>query len=189
MPGQGQYKNIRLKNYFRMSETNPDKFDNYRRAVRYLTMSNKISTFEIRSLMDLSFIKIRTIQQIVSNDFDIIKLISEVAGLTEKKILNIRIFQFFAFYNFVINELERIANAENNDHDYSPDSKELTAGIDSLYRFGVFAEIDGLADGDITKHNEIGNMPYHVIFTKISLNLEKNKFEKRYYKAISNANK
>lgn len=90
------------------------------------------------------------------------------------------------FFPWVFEEFEEIISAENNHLDYTPDEKEKSAGIDNLSDFGHFPAIDSLAGGDITKHDEILKMPYHMVFQKLAYQHTVNQIQK---KLIENAGK
>ena len=72
----------------------------------------------------------------------------------------------FALFNHVENEVKKIIEKEKA-LTYEPTGKQLAAGIENLNKFGIFGTIDSLADGDVLKHNDVINLPYHYIFTKL----------------------
>lgn len=179
-----KYKNYKLKRFLKLASKDEKIYHSYMPILKYLNYQNYLLNFRKSSLTELKFIEVRTIQEMTSREFDIVELVSYITGIPEKKLLNIRIFKFYAFLAWVNNEIERILKAEES-LIYSPDGKQLQAGIESLYKFGVFGEVDALASGDLTKHEQIMELPYNVVFTKQKMNLEQMKFEKNYTKLIT----
>lgn len=58
-------------------------------------------------------------------------------------------------------------------------SEEERAGIGELDKFGVFAFVDGLAGGDILKHDLIYSQPYRVVMLKAHMNTEYANYHRR----------
>ena len=63
------------------------------------------------------------------------------------------------------------ANELEND-DIDPIMFEVNAS-ERLGRFGVLNVINSLADGDITKWNDILKLPYTTVFTKLKMDKER----------------
>ncbi|MES2807042.1 MAG: hypothetical protein V4619_00355 [Bacteroidota bacterium] len=57
---------------------------------------------------------------------------------------------------------------------------EQKAGIQSFQKFKYINTVNALAGGDITKWNEILNMPYDRVLTKLLLNKTEADYQKRY---------
>lgn len=58
-------------------------------------------------------------------------------------------------------------------------SDETRAGIKDLDKYGVFGFIDGLAGGDILKHDLIYKLPYETVMLKSNLNTEVANYQHR----------
>lgn len=54
------------------------------------------------------------------------------------------------------------------------------AGFSELDIFGEANTVDSLAGGDILKWNQIEELPYYQVFTKLYLDKVRNKVEKKY---------
>jgi len=62
---------------------------------------------------------------------------------------------------------------------------EKKAGIQSFEKFKYINTINSLAAGDITKWNEILNMPYERVLTKLLLNRTEAEYQKRYSELLN----
>ena len=71
---------------------------------------------------------------------------------------------YFIFW--IIDDLKHWTKTENEYLSAEPDPKLLVAGINDLNQFGELNTVDSLANGDVTKYEEIKQLPYHVIFDK-----------------------
>lgn len=58
-------------------------------------------------------------------------------------------------------------------------NEEQRAGIKELDKFGIFAFVDGLAKGDILKHDEIYKQPYAKVMLKARMNTEVSNYQIR----------
>ncbi|MFD2145485.1 hypothetical protein [Mucilaginibacter antarcticus] len=57
---------------------------------------------------------------------------------------------------------------------------EKKAGIQSFQNFKYINTVNALAGGDITKWDEILNMPYDRVLTKLLLNKTEAEYQRRY---------
>ena len=74
--------------------------------------------------------------------------------------------QCLYFIFWIKDELELWANNERDHLTSDPSIEMLGAGINELDKFGFNNILDTLSGGDITKYEQIENMPYGVIFDK-----------------------
>lgn len=51
-----------------------------------------------------------------------------------------------------------------------------------MQRFGVFATMDSLTNGDLLKHEEYWKLPAELIYTKLLFNMNVRKFQEDYKK-------
>ena len=63
------------------------------------------------------------------------------------------------------------------------------AGVDKLKPFGIFGTIDGLAQGNILKHDEVLLYPYRDVFIKLLYEYEKGEYQKRYAEILKQESK
>jgi len=90
----------------------------------------------------------------------------------------------FGYWNHVKNEIERVFERERV-LAYEPDADQIEAGIERINKFGVFATIDVLANGNILLYHEIEAMPYHLVFAKLHLESERAKYMENKSKIIA----
>lgn len=101
------------------------------------------------------------------------------AKLLEPLIEKCRIIEAFPLTMFYLDQLTKINDEEEQSLNNDPDPEAIAAGIDQLNKFGVFAAVDSLAKGDALKYEQIYELSYSTVFTKLWLDTEKAKFEKR----------
>ncbi len=126
----------------------------------------------------------KTIPQKPTNEIDILAICFQIGT---EEIEPLGIVEFYTAFNYVHDSYIKMIQRENTVLHYDPEMEELEAGIDSLRKFGRLSTIDALAGGDILKHNEIVELPYSRVFTKMYLELEKSKFQKALIKIKSNS--
>jgi hypothetical protein len=107
----------------------------------------------------------------------------------EPQIDKCRIIEAYPTAMHYLAEMIKINGNEEEKLKNEPDADSLQAGIEQLSRFGVFAAVDSLASGDPTKYETIYELPYTTVFTKLWLETERSKFEKRLRIMLTNKNK
>ena len=133
----------------------------------------------LKSLGNVEFETVKDLQEMISKpQIDYVTFLIMLPGVELKYLLKQRIVDVFAFYNHVVEEVERTISNENRLLNYTPDADEITAGIERFNKFGIFGTIDSLADGDLTKHKEILKMPYNVVFSKLLYMKEQGMYQK-----------
>jgi hypothetical protein len=137
---------------------------------------------EIKSLFNISFSQVQEIKDNI-NDATIDSIISSieiVTGIKKKNILNFKITLLYSIINGIKEQLEQIISMEINELSDEEDDIDIisTNANERMAKFGVINTIDSLANGDLTKWNEIENTPYIVVFTKLKMDREKNKIQK-----------
>lgn len=86
-------------------------------------------------------------------------------------------YEVFKMFNHITKEMKLISEKEKV-LSYEPDGDQLAAGVERLGKFGIFATVDTLADGDPTRYPEIENIPYKIIFSKLYYDREKAEYIK-----------
>lgn len=82
-----------------------------------------------------------------------------------------RFFDICKYRRFIELELDNIYKAEKELY-YESSAKDESAGIDKLSKFGVIIQIDQLANGDVTKYEQVKKQPYALCFNKLLMNKE-----------------
>lgn len=83
-------------------------------------------------------------------------------------------FFFAQIYDF-IKRFEALSKVDE-------DKDEIAAGVNRVQRFGVFATMDTLTNGDLTKHEEYWKLPVELIYTKLLYNKSVREFQEDYRK-------
>lgn len=114
------------------------------------------------------------------------KFDAEKTNEIEKHIEQCRIIEAYPTAMHYLAQINKINENEEEKLKNEPDADSLQAGIEQLSKFGVFSAVDSLAAGDPTKYETIYELPYTTVFTKLWLETERSKFEKRLRMVMSN---
>ncbi len=76
--------------------------------------------------------------------------------------------------------LSALIEAENKLLSAPASALEKKAGIQAFERFKYINTVNALAGGDVTKWEEILNLPYDRVLTKLLLNKTEAEYQKRY---------
>ncbi|WP_431137468.1 hypothetical protein [Psychroserpens mesophilus] len=100
------------------------------------------------------------------------KVVQYLNAKKKRKVLNLRITEFFGLLNNVKNQLEQISKAEASSltSEHTNIKWEQVNGSERLQKFGIYNTLDALADGDILKYDAIMNLEYSEVFTKLLMN-------------------
>ena len=129
--------------------------------------------------------EIKQIQDIINQDSlkydDMIEILCIASQNDRDKILGLSWVKCFELYNFITSGIKRINELEQQLR-YEPSARESSAGIDQYNDFGWFCTLDRLAGGDLLKYDDIGKMPFHLVFAKLKLNNLDAEFNRRINK-------
>lgn len=117
------------------------------------------------------------------------EVFKQLYGITERQFIQLDLFNAFAVYRWVVDELTAIAEIEIQELGGEMDSDLKEAGAEALQQFGYAAAVDSLARGDMLKHGEILVKPYRVIFQKMCLDKVNSDIKKQYQENVSRKNK
>lgn len=182
--------NYKLKDFFKQKRELIEEY------LQYLIHLEPIDT--INEIFHLSLKDVETIKQLIqsSKDIDLIELLCIVQGYDEiklpnwlkklnikyitnwvknsrySKVMNLRIVEVYGLINSVKKQLEQINSAEINSlqSDVTNFKWEAVNGSERLKKFGIYNTLESLSNGDITKWNQIMEMPYSEVFTKLLMN-------------------
>lgn len=181
-----QIENITLKDYFKLEDTSEYDFA-MKYAFRFTEPNDKLN---IGDIMQLSFGLIKDFQYDYSQGLTFDKMVSYICQAANKKTLsNEQLDIICQTANYFKSEIDKLNSYEGELLGYEPTGEEIEAGIEEFNQFGVFNQIDSLACGDITKHDEVRALPYSVCFTKLYKDKLSSEFQKRYNKIINERNK
>jgi hypothetical protein len=82
--------------------------------------------------------------------------------------------------DFYIKDMLRIIEREQKTLKYTPDRKELLAGVQDLNKFGEKNLVDALAGGDVLKHDDVLKLPYNTVYLKLYQDNVKARINKKY---------
>lgn len=115
-----------------------------------------------------------------------IEALMVVYRLEEREFIKLGVFNCFAVYKWITEQLKSIAEIEKQELYSEPTIEERNAGIEMLQPFDYVVSLDALAGGDVLKYNEILETPYSIIFRKQCLEKVKSQIQKNF---IKNANR
>lgn len=120
----------------------------------------------VQDITSLSFIDIkRNIPELISDGkFD--EAISIISGNSISNTLKIEPLKRFRMLIWIEKQYEKINQIEKRYLERPPDFKMLSAGIKQLDVLGITNVIDMLAGGDVTKWDDIEQLPYSKCFDK-----------------------
>lgn len=101
---------------------------------------------------------------------------------TDEQFYNCSVFDVFAAYAWVIQEIENIYQAENTKLYKKPSQKQLNAGIEEFDQLDDVPVIDSIANGDARIWNDVLELPYGQILRKMLLTKIQNEYNERLSK-------
>jgi hypothetical protein len=124
-------------------------------------------------LKDVEFIK----ENILSDDDEaLVEIIALVQGMEIKEMMKMEVVEFFGLFNSVKEQLITINKAEASSL-VSTNTNfkwEAVNGSERLSKFGIYNTLETLSGGDILKWNQIMEIPYSDVFTKLLMNKTNN---------------
>lgn len=166
-----------------LTQTQQIDYEAYAAVIKNLLPANYLCGKEMLLLAEQPYKHIvdiekryRALSQRPQNKIDIAAICFQV---DTEDIERVGIFDFYRAFNFITQQFNTLIERENKVLSYEPDAEEFEAGIQSLGKFGRLATIDSLSGGDLLKHKEIIELPYSRVFTKLYLESEKAKYQKK----------
>ena len=159
----GEIVNYKLKDFIRM------KIELIEEYASALTFIEPIETKKELFYMPLRFVDFVKTHLASDNIEDILEIIGQLTDRTHEEVLEIRVVEFYRTLKGIKKQLEEIIKLEKdrlsgNAVDFR---WEAVNGSERLAPFGIFNTLDNLSGGDITKWDEIHDMPYDKVFTKL----------------------
>ena len=102
---------------------------------------------------------------------------------TDIQFFNCSVFDVFAAYAWIIEEMEAIAEAEKEKLYKKPTQKQINAGIEEFDQLDDIPAIDGLANGDMEKWDAVLEQPYGKVMRKMLLSRIQSEYDEQYMKA------
>lgn len=127
----------------------------------------------IKIKRDVGGSNLNSVKEILSGVFPI---------MSDQQFYNCSVFDVFACYAWIVEELKNIYEAEKMKLFKKPTDKQIAAGIEEFEQLEDVPSIDSMAQGDPTKYDEVLELPYGLILRKQLLNKIQNEYEERYSK-------
>jgi hypothetical protein len=127
----------------------------------------------IKIKQNLSQANLNAVKEILSGMFPI---------NTDQQFYNCSVFDVFAAYAWIVEEIENIYDVEKEKLHKKPTQKQIAAGIEEFDQLDDVPSIDGLANGDVSRWDEVLELPYGVVLRKTLLNKIQNDYNERYSK-------
>lgn len=172
-----------LIDYTVQESLKPNPVIRVRRMLRSKNVAAKTNSFWQLPWSDLVLVR-EAIQE--KNMFEVFKILY---GLNECQFLNLDVFNAFAAYKWVMENLKEISDIELQELGSDIDQDMKDAGADRLQEFGYSVAVDSLAQGDMLKYNDILKKPYAVVFRKMCLDKVNYEIRKQYQENVSRKNK
>lgn len=143
-----------------------EQIEKYIVALKYLKPRETKNQIYRMKLKDVEMIK----QLLnISNIRDLITIISKVQDIKEKKVLDLKIIEFFRLVNSVGKQIKRILQAEENA--FTPNEidvkVEMVRSSERMAKFGIFNTLDVLTHKQPHLNDVYRNMRYDEIFTTL----------------------
>lgn len=163
----------------------PIDYKYYSQLLNLLTPTNLILKKSMNDLFGQPYKLIITLEKMYkekeTNPYKMIEIVSVAYQVPTEDLEPIGIFDFFKTFNYLHNAYTALIERENRMLHYEPDTDEVEADFTTLSKFGRLPSIDTLAKGNILEHDKITDLPYSRIFTKLYLESEKAKYQKRLF--------
>lgn len=175
-----QLESINIGEYLHLD---PDKKEAYDFAVKYSKQCEPKDILNFGDIADKKFGEVKNFQTMVSSKDFFVKFLTYF----DTKVIYLNVFDFFAFYNYFIKEVDRINLAESS-LAHKPTHEEEIAGIERFEKFGVGIQVDNLAMGQVWMYDTINNLPYKDCFFKLSYDKTSNDYQRDYQNILMRKN-
>ncbi len=140
--------------------------------------ARRLSTKEVHpkqmNFWDLSWSDIILIRDAIEKK-EIFEIFKIVYNLTEIEFVRMDLFNAFASYKWITNQLREISEVEAERLASEYDEEEKAAGAEEMQEFGYSVILDSLAGGDLLKYSKYLKINYTKIFRKMLM--EKTRYE------------
>lgn len=127
--------------------------------------------------------RVKQIQDLVNKEYlwltDIVEVVMVALDLKREEVEQMKWFDIARFYTFILKAITEI-NTKEQSLSYEPDAKEMNAGINEFSDFSWFGTLYRLAGGDPLKYEDIGKLPYVIIFATLKFQKTEAEYHKRY---------
>lgn len=178
-----EIQDISLVEYHELDEDTKREYDF---AIKYGKQFNTpINVFEAPDFTELSFGIVKDMQQDFQGEISwktILDYTEKITGLSKKDIAKRKLLTVCRFNAHILAEVERINEIESQLLSSAPTAEEVAAGIDQFAKFGAYPQLRKLAKGDLTKLEEIKELPYHLCLLELHYDKTYNEFRNQVIK-------
>lgn len=142
----------------------------YNFAMAFVHRFNKpVDEYKIGDVMELPFGFIKDFQfELEQNTLSWLKMVEFVTQVLKKETIKDEPLEKFSrFSQYLKAEVQKILEVEEKTLAYESTSQELDAGMDRFKGLGVYLQIRKLTGGDITRYDQVRNLPYSLCFTEL----------------------
>jgi hypothetical protein len=139
----------------------------------------------LKSIGEEPWIKLETAKMHIklNGDKDILFVIDQIVEIyTGENILDWPLQKAMTVINHYIEELNAFFETFKKLNEYKPETAELLAGIRQLDYLGFYLTLDALTQSDITKREQVKNMPAFEVHNQLLINYENAQYQKRLVK-------
>ncbi|WP_298118106.1 hypothetical protein [Flavobacterium sp.] len=192
----GKFKfNITMLEYSLLNEEDKDLVDY---TVKNFIKSNKILRVKkffrqidlqpkVNTLWELSWEDLLLLRSAISKS-DIDSIFNIVYELKPEQMKSLEVFNVFASFNWISDELKAISNAEMERLHSELTNEEKEAGAEELIDYGYYSTLKAMCP-DLLKHNEYLKLSYSIVFRDMAHTKLINKINKKYNEIIAHKNK
>lgn len=132
--------------------------------------SDTLNGKKAKEFMSLKFKDVEFVKQTIQNpnEIDIAKCLKIVFGFKDYN--NLRLFEFYKAYNYIIEQVKIILNSEKNLHS-EPSQRLINAGIERFSIFGALNVLDDIGQRYSIAPHDVEKWTYGLIFS-ISLKMK-----------------
>lgn len=134
---------------------------------------------DVREVFKMRFVDVNNLKEFLGRN-ETIKAVMLVLDKPRSEVINMRVTTFFPILNNIVKQVEGILKAEERglSSDVVDFKWEAVRGSERLAKYGYYNTLDDLSGGDITKWEEIRQLPYNEVFLKLLLNKDKAQLER-----------
>lgn len=177
---------IKSKSGVKFYEFNNLTQDQYKTLYEYAQPSNSIAGYNSKPLYDLPFNFIRVDLP------ELFKQNNDIAVIESIMMQQYRRFdiskadwkQIIYFMKWIMQEYERLNKAEKNHLSSEPDLKMVNAGVNNMDEFGYRPVIARIAKDWNMHIDEVWQLPYHTIYSKMKEDKVWSDIQEKYNKAL-----
>lgn len=168
-------RNIRLYQYYQLDEREAVL---YASVFKFATPSDRLGSFQAKKLTSLPYGEVNQIKRMAEAS-DYPGVFEKVFGISQRRLLLMRVKPFFMALNWLRQELEQLLERESHLMSVQ-DPKMVEAGVDRLKVFKEMNVLIPLSKEYGKTPEEIASWPYSTVFTLLYYEKVSGEIEKAY---------